>query len=286
MRIYELPFDQFSIAHPLFHKMYYDEVFVDAAMEGKNPARLFVDHPTTPTAALLCRTYDFFPVGNPDSALREFIKDAPSEVGVFQEFYGYAVNDLWKNALLTDMPFLEVIPRENFRWHNAPVFNWREQLPDGVTIRRMDAALVEKAEREADFPFAQLFYGSTAAFLEHGFGFCLLENDHTASVVYTCTMSSKEASVGVDTVKPYQQKGYATRACAAFIEHCLQNKLIPTWDCDEWNNASIALAKKLGFVREQPFSELAMPNRQPLPLSTGRWHAEAEENKVILWSKT
>lgn len=283
MNIYELPFNQFSTAMPLFKHLWYDEVFIDAVMQQRQPGQVFVDHPITPTAALMTRRYDYFIVGDPQSPLRHFIKDAPTDI--FQHFYGYAVGDEWKTALLQDNPTLEVIPRENYRWEGAAVLNWRENLPKGVEIKRFDRTLLEKAERESDFPFAHIFYDGYESFRVNGFGFCLLENNTTASFVYTCAMSDKEASIGVDTVPKFQKKGYATLVCSAFIEHCLQNNLLPTWDADELNTASIALAQKLGFVRHRPFYELAMPSRQPLPLSEDVWQPESLENGIIVWSK-
>lgn len=256
----ELPFPLFRRTESIFRELWFDEVFIQAAFEGKNPARVFVDDADHPTAALMCRSYDFFVAGNTETPLNEFIKAAPAEV--FQPFYGFAVGDPWKDTLLQLHPQLEIIPRVNYRWEGGTVINWRDALPTGVEIYPFDAALAARAEKE--FPFAQIFWGSTEAFLQHGFGFCLLEQGEVASIVYACAVSDTEASVGVDTMEKYQQRGYATLVCSAFVEHCLLHNLLPTWDADGFNAASIKLAQKLGLVEKRPFYELAMPHRQPL----------------------
>ena len=54
-------------------------------------------------------------------------------------------------------------------------------------------------------------------------------------------------SLGINTLKEYRRKGYATAACAAFIKHSLQQRLLPIWECAFDNLASQMLAEKLGF---------------------------------------
>ncbi|MDQ3045591.1 MAG: GNAT family N-acetyltransferase, partial [Chloroflexota bacterium] len=48
---------------------------------------------------------------------------------------------------------------------------------------------------------------------------------------------------------------------AAYVEECLRRGLVATWDCDQVNVASGALALDLGFGDERSFTELAPPRR-------------------------
>src|SRR3712207_4148218 len=78
MRIYELPPPLFPRAAPLFAEAWMDGAFIGAVFEGKTPGRVFVDDAERPTAALMCRTYEYFVAGNPGAtALRAFIRYAP-----------------------------------------------------------------------------------------------------------------------------------------------------------------------------------------------------------------
>ena len=53
--------------------------------------------------------------------------------------------------------------------------------------------------------------------------------------------------IGVTTLESKYRKGYATQACAAFINYHSNNDKLPVWKCDTANTASNMLANKLGF---------------------------------------
>jgi len=57
-----------------------------------------------------------------------------------------------------------------------------------------------------------------------------------------------QAEISVDTNEEYRNRGLATITCAAFIEYSVSLGLIPNWSCWDFRTASIALAKKLGFI--------------------------------------
>src|SRR3954453_23006007 len=104
MMIYELSRASFTLAAPLFASRWFDEAFIDSIFEGTQDARLFVDDPRQPSAALLCRTYEYYIAGDhTNQALRRFMADAPAEAEVFAELYGYcALSRSWDDALLAD----------------------------------------------------------------------------------------------------------------------------------------------------------------------------------------
>ena len=117
--IYELPRDQFGRAAHLFRDAKFDQPCYNSVFEGVQDARLWVDDPAAPTAALLCRSYEYYLAGAVDPALRRFVKDAPAEAEVFASFYGYVpLNEAWKTALLSDQP-LVIIGRRNFQWRGG-----------------------------------------------------------------------------------------------------------------------------------------------------------------------
>lgn len=49
------------------------------------------------------------------------------------------------------------------------------------------------------------------------------------------------------TLEEYRGLGLAYCVANRFIAFCMENGLVPSWDCDICNNSSIALAAKLGF---------------------------------------
>jgi len=91
----------------------------------------------------------------------------------------------------------------------------------------------------------------------------------------------------VDTGKGFRRRGLAALTCTAFIRHCLERGLLPTWDTDDDNEPSLLLARTLGFRETAPFVQLSPPRGTALPLSDGLWtaHGPASEAEPIVWRR-
>lgn len=286
--IYELPKALFSRVLPLYAAAPFDQPCYDSVFEGKQPARIFVADPTAPQAALLCRSYDYFAAGSVDPALRQFIKEAPAEAEVFASLYGFVpLTTDWQTAVIADWG-AEIVGRCNFQWRlGTSVYDWRAHLPSEAQIVPVDRALAERLDREMrPVPFTLYEWGSYEAYEAHGFGYALLVGDQFASAVTAVTVSDRHALITIDTAPAYRRRGFATMVAARFIEHCLDHDLLPVWDTDTPNAASIATARKLGFVESEPFVELALPNRAQPKLSRGLWAiTDTRSDGVIVWTR-
>jgi len=60
--------------------------------------------------------------------------------------------------------------------------------------------------------------------------------------------AGRYAEVGVVTLEAHRRRGYSSAAASLIIQQLLHQGRIPLWSCGEGNPASIATAKKLGFV--------------------------------------
>lgn len=144
-----------------------------------------------------------------------------------------------------------------------PPRNWRERVPAGFAIRRMDADIA--ARLQADLvaggigPWFDALWGGIPQFLEHGFGFVAeWEGDGAPFIAANCRMcpmvgngqgiQESLAAIQVSTRARFQGQGLATLVCAAFLEHCQEHGYTPEYGCDEENIASAALAARLGFA--------------------------------------
>ncbi len=285
--VYELPFEQFRLTAPLFERAWFDEMYMDAVLRGRQPGRIFVDRLGTPTAGLMCRTYEYYIAGDADApSLRQFIKDAPAEPGVFQKLYGYApVGDAWETALLDDYAGALIrIHRHNFRWADAPVMDWRSALPAGAQVVPIDRALAEHIDHEWHETIGLLWEGYDN-YERYGYGFCLTLGDELGSMASSDGVSDTAVNIGVRTAEKFWRQGLAKLVCSAFIEHSLQNGRLPTWDTDGMNERSQALARSLGFVEGRSFSQLSTPDYRPLQLSESMWAAQPADNGVTDWAK-
>ena len=285
--LFELPHNQFDRVKPLYADAQFDQPCYASVFEGKVPARIFVDDANAPKSALMFRSYEYFVAGEAHPLLRQFIKDAPEEAEEFAWFYGYVpLTEAWKSALLSDLP-LETIGRCNFQWQpGTRVYDWRSAVPANGRIVPVDRALAEMLDRDySPVPFIQFFFDTYEAFEQYGWGFILFIGDVLAGSVTTAAVSQQHALVGIGTEPPFQKRGFATLLGARFIEETLQRGLIPTWDCDDFNQGSMATARKLGFAELDPFVELALPNRAKPDLSQGLWSAETRADGVTLWHR-
>jgi RimJ/RimL family protein N-acetyltransferase len=285
--VYELPFEQFGLTAPLFEQAWFDEMYMDAVLRGRQPGRIFVDRLDTPTAALMCRTYEYYVAGDAESqVMRQFLRDAPAEPGVFQKLYGYApVGEAWERALLADYTGgLIRIHRHNFRWADAPVMDWRAALPDGARVVPIDRALAERIDREWRETIGLLWEGYDN-YERHGYGFCLMMGDKLGSMASSDGVSDTAVNIGVRTAEQYRRQGLAKLISSAFIEHSLRQGRTPTWDTDGMNEPSQILARSLGFVEGRPFSQLSTPGYRPLALSEGSWAAQADGDGVTVWRR-
>ncbi|MBK8031506.1 MAG: GNAT family N-acetyltransferase [Chloroflexi bacterium] len=282
--VYELPAKRFHQTAPLFAQAWFDEMYMEAVLLGRQPGRIFVNDLKTPTSAVMFRTYEYYLAGDPVQSLRQFLKDAPAEPGVFQNFYGWApIGKPWEQALLDDFDALGYIGRLNFIWNNAPLMNWRAALPDGASIVALDAALAQQVDAALNETIGAVWSGYDRFEQNGGYGFALLMNGAPASVAFAGAVGTKAVNIFVGTADQFHRQGLAKIVCSAFIETTLARGLLPTWDTDSANGRSRALAKRLGFIERDPFVEIGSYPRLPLTLSTGVWSSEALAGGVTRW---
>jgi RimJ/RimL family protein N-acetyltransferase len=178
---------------------------------------------------------------------------------------------------------LKPIPRRNFKFRrSAPLLDWRAFIPRHAALKRIDAGLALQVDRDFHQSISR-YWASHQNFLERSYGFCLLVDGQVASLVDVPGISSHYANFSVETVEAYRRQGFALMTCTACIEHTLQRGLMPTWDCDGPNLASAALALKLGFEEEAPFSQLSPEEGEKLALSMGLWSRARMADGIVTW---
>ena len=88
---------------------------------------------------------------------------------------------------------------------------------------------------------------SKEAFLEKGFGYCLIEDGQMAACAFASGVSNDYVDIGVETAEEYRGKGYGKIVSAAMVRETLRRGKTPVWDCDTRNEASMRLACSVGF---------------------------------------
>lgn len=255
----ELQPNEFTCVTPLL-KGIQQKVYPYAICQGNSPGRIFVDSREYPHMCLIWSALGYyFIAGSPGTShdlinasqvLREIFIPA-SQAGGENSLILVAAQEGWKEHLPALLPGREVIEiyRRPFRFdrtHFLALPPWRNHIPPGCQLQVIQADLVNKI---GVLPG----WFSDEAFLSKGLGIALWVGDEIASLCTSVFASDEYMEIDIHTEEKYQRKGYALLVAAAFIEECLRRGKLPNWECFWENEASTALAEKMGFKAEADY---------------------------------
>jgi GNAT superfamily N-acetyltransferase len=253
--MHELSLNSFSYALLLFRCTRYG-VLAAGTLEGGHLGRVFVDDALHPRAGLVCtRVGYYFLAGQPDPTFLddlyalftgELVPHQEDEQGSPEVVLFFDPPE-WQAPLFAR--FAPVRPLLIHKLRHVLPSGWqgvREPLPAGIRLVPYSAELLGVQPELAGE--AELFFGSTAAFLEKSFGCCMMDGETVASACSAVFVGSGEVELSIHTCEAYRRRGLARLAASAFIEACLERNLHPVWGCWPENEPSVRLAQKLGFV--------------------------------------
>jgi RimJ/RimL family protein N-acetyltransferase len=265
---HELKPSGFRRVRPLFAGFDYS-LSVEAAIEGNNPGRIFVDDVETPRTALALTVEGYLLAGddtNPQTvdALRRLLRDRifTGEVFVNGDWsMSLAIHpEAWEARLPALIPTHEA--EKSARYHylcHALAFDWRQHLPQGYAVRRVDAALwrdprVVFPESVREWIDLEEVWGTEESFFDKGVSFAVL---HGGEVVAWCTpdcVAGDQIDVGIFTLPAHRRRGLAAVAVAATVEQSLRQGFRAVgWHCNADNVASWKTAERVGFVRDREY---------------------------------
>lgn len=260
----ELKPNEFKKVHSLFQGFDYS-LSIQAAIEGNSPGRIFADDVSHPRTALALTVEGYLLAGdngNPETneALRQFFKDRIFTGEVFvngDESMSLAVHpETWEARLPELIPTYEIEKIERYHYLCRILkFDWRNNIPEGYTVRRVDRALLDDAqvifsdEMRGWMNFEEVWW-TEDNFLSKGVSFAVL---YEREIVAWCTpdcVAGDRMDIGIITHRAHRRRGLATIAVAATVEHCLHNGFSAVgWHCNAINIGSWKTAEKVGFER-------------------------------------
>ncbi|KIV53083.1 GNAT family N-acetyltransferase [Aneurinibacillus migulanus] len=155
------------------------------------------------------------------------------------EYWDCAINEQFKDNI-KKMSRYSFVYVNNKRSHDKNLFD------SDYSIRRTNEELITNSS-EFNEDYYKEYWGSVSNFFKNGFGYCIL---HKGKIVSECTSifsSLQFSEIDIVTHEDYRGQGLASINAETFIDHCLENDIMPRWDCDILNKSSIKLAEKLGF---------------------------------------
>ncbi|MGZ9773082.1 GNAT family N-acetyltransferase [Bacillus toyonensis] len=140
---------------------------------------------------------------------------------------------------------LRNIPRMKFQ---REIFEERKRDCNKNTyeVKRINKSDIERSNEFTEEYYKE-YWGSKELFLNGGFGFCIEQDGIIVAECVSIFNGNGFAEIDIVTHKAYQGKGLAQAIATRFIEHCMQNDIIPCWDCYVDNIPSQKLASKLSF---------------------------------------
>ncbi|MCW3982115.1 MAG: GNAT family N-acetyltransferase [Candidatus Bathyarchaeota archaeon] len=265
--IYELNQNDCEIVRPLFKELEYN-LITSAVIERTSPGRIYVDNTANPKTAFMCTVEGYYLAGYENNnrfnrSLNKLINEKTfagdtvrkNETAIFISFHP----DSWESKM--EAIFKGRSPLRAVRRHHVctelKASNWKEQIPEGFSMRRIDRRLLGKPGLKIPdhvTDWMEINWGSIHDFMEKGFGFCMLHGKEVVSWSIADCVSGNACEIGIHTRQDYRRRGLATLTAAAAIDYCLSHGFTSVgWHCDEHNLGSRGVAEKVGFELERRY---------------------------------
>ena len=250
----ELKKDDYEKVRPTFKGLEYN-LIISAVIEGTSPGRIYVDD------------VSYHLAGRDDNAdfnralgrlvteiilTRNTIREY--EDGIFLDFHP----DSWETKL-ADIFTIRPPIKDKRRIYTCRKlrFDWKDQIPYGYSIHRIDGKLLEKPGLKVPdhvTSWMKTNWGSLDDFMRKGFGFCTLYGNEMVSWCLADCVSGNQCEVGIRTAENYRRRGLATLTVAATVDYCLSHGFTSIgWHCSEDNIGSWKTAEKVGFEKTRDY---------------------------------
>lgn len=255
---------EFAVCRPLFQDIEYS-LSIQAAIEGNNPGRIFVDDRSQPTTALALTVEGYLLAGvdnNPttNEALRRLFQERIFTGQVFINgdwSMSLAVQpQTWESKLPDLIPTHEIEKLDRYHYLcRALQVDWRSQIPAGYSVRRVDRSLLRDpsltfTETLDDWFDLEEIWGTVDDFLDKAVSSCILQGNQIVSWCTPDCVAADRLDVGIVTDPAHRRRGLATIAVAATVEMCFEQGFSAVgWHCNADNTASWKTAEKVGFQR-------------------------------------
>ncbi len=272
MQLKEFKFDDFHKIRSLFSSSKHLRFTIEAVIAGNSPMRVWVDSVDTPKSSFLWDQSHCYYLGG-DAGNRDFCdavanmltntiipKAISKNREVFKiEYSSKEWEPILKKILSDLLPFK--VSRKFFTLDTPLTPHWRDLLSTNFHVRRVDKNLLESDIHNLQAIINEIneCWHSVDDFLMNGFGFCLVHTPEEGKeeVQGWCTgeyFSEGKCGIGIETFHGYRKRGFATAMATAFVEYGLSVNTQPHWDASANNEASIRVAKKVGFRKIQDYT--------------------------------
>lgn len=222
---------------------------------------VYADHPDEPeTAAAVLGDFCFL-AGKPSSA---FLTALSKEV--CQDFLIMVPADgVWDGTIEAVMGerakrITRYATKKDTRFDIEKLKNMAAAVPEGLELKKLDGALFHLAK---ETPWCRDWvsqYDTYEDYGESGMGVVLMEGGAPVSGASSYSSYNGGIEIEIDTREDCRRKGFARICGAALILRCLEKGWYPSWDAH--NQASLALARQLGYEPDHPYTAYEIKERK------------------------
>ncbi len=144
------------------------------------------------------------------------------------------------------------IQKEPYAFDKQRLQRFVQDLPDGFTLRRIDAALYRKLlANDWSRDFCSQFL-SAEDYERRGLGYAVMEHGEPIGGASSYVVYDGGIEIEICVTEPYRRRGLAAACAARLILGCLDRGWYPSWDASSMR--SVALAEKLGYHLAHPYT--------------------------------
>lgn len=241
-------------------------------LDVTNSGYVFVDDIGNPTCGWMFNSEGFFLAGNSSNhGFKSWLKEwseryihEESEKGELTACLYFDIDsEEWKFHFPEIIPLRPPLQDNRIHYLCTEVkIDWREMLPTGYTVHRIDRALLENKNISCPhhlYPhWITSNWGSLENFSKHGFGTCIIHRNRIVSYSLCDCCHGDECEIGIQTLPEYRKRGFATVTAAANAEYALSHGYSTVgWHTHDYNLGSQRTAERVGFEREREYEQYA-----------------------------
>lgn len=259
----------FKLTEPL-KSVTINNLFARFVVENRVAGSVYVDHVEAPSTFYVLHSYGMSLLFGDNknekfnAAFREYAlninknRNSHEWMQAFPAAWNDTLSEMFKNHSVKSADNLnnnenkiELNTRVNFKFNASKYLSLKQNnSKENLSIVRTDKKIFSDMKGSV---VPSYFWKSADDFLRNGTGFSLFYGNQLASTAYSAFILDDKLELGIETVKEFRGKGLAYYACAALIDHCMENNYEPVWACRLENTGSYKLALKLGF---EPTAEI------------------------------
>ncbi len=239
-----------------------DDYILGSILTGVYQGHALVDDPFKPKRAFICHTHGGFMsyVGEePDDAMAKEIADEAIAYRSDRDFVNWVEFNHYpeKAASLIESKIDGVRRIERIIWtHDEEAFKLapKPSIQEDIVI-----SLITKDDfKDEDIRFENMiFWDEAEDMIDYSIGFKALKDGELIGLCTAAGAAYNHYEIDIATSKKLHRQGIGYAMAHAFITECYRQGKRPGWDCVSTNEASKALAEKLGFKKVSQYKLLA-----------------------------